>query len=33
MRGEEESNPCFNPAVVVTTGAGDPPRSFAVTGR
>jgi hypothetical protein len=26
-------NPCFNPAVFVTTGAGDPPRWFAVTGR
>jgi hypothetical protein len=26
-------NPCFNPAVFVSTGAGDPPRWFAVTGR
>ncbi len=26
-------NPCFNPAVFVTNGAGDPPRWFAVTGR
>lgn len=24
--------PCFDPAVFVTTGAGDPPRWFAVTG-
>ena len=26
-------DPCFDPAVFVTTGAGDPPRWFAVTGR
>jgi hypothetical protein len=26
-------SPCFNPAIFVTTGAGDPPRWFAVTGR
>jgi hypothetical protein len=25
-------SPCFDPAVFVTTGAGDPPRWFAVTG-
>lgn len=26
-------SPCFDPAVFVTTGAGDPPRWFAVTGQ
>lgn len=29
----EIPSPCFNPAVFVTTGAGDPPRWFAVTGQ